>query len=121
MKHLLNNLSEEEKNSIREQHAKGGMKVVNENFSKLLNSKLGDSKPLVSEEPESSNYGKEYLGDKALKYLIDTLKPFGFVKKYPFTKKDDYAGSPVLKQILSDLGQWKTYKPSDRPEDYGPY
>ena len=27
MKHILNNLSEEEKNAIREQHA-GGMKVI---------------------------------------------------------------------------------------------
>ena len=93
---------------------------------------------------------------KALKYLYDTLKPFGFVyqkahrfsphtilktnlpsdgdnvsityrdgdnfieayakakfenrvldKKYPFTKKDDYAGSPVLKQIINDLGPFK--------------
>jgi hypothetical protein len=49
MKHILNNLSNEEKNSIREQHT-GGMKVMTENFSKLLNSKLGDSKPFVSEE-----------------------------------------------------------------------
>jgi hypothetical protein len=49
MKHLLNDLSEQEKNSIREQHT-GGMKVITENFSKLLNSKLGDSKPLVSEK-----------------------------------------------------------------------
>ena len=49
MKHILNNLSEEEKKSIREQHA-GGMKVMTENFSKLLNSKLGDAKPLVKEE-----------------------------------------------------------------------
>jgi hypothetical protein len=48
MKHILNNLSEEEKNAIREQHT-GGMKVMTENFSKLLNSKLGDAKPLVSE------------------------------------------------------------------------
>lgn len=48
MKHLLNNLSEEEKNAIREQHT-GGMKVMTENFNKLLNSKLGDAKPLVSE------------------------------------------------------------------------
>ena len=63
MKHLLNNLSEEEKNAIREQHT-GGMKVMTENFSKLLNSKLGDAKPLVSEaipglEPvvdDSENY-----------------------------------------------------------------
>ena len=49
MKHILNNLSEKEKNSIREQHT-GGMKVMTENFSKLLNSKLGDSKPLVNEQ-----------------------------------------------------------------------
>lgn len=49
MKHILNNLSEEEKNSIREQHT-GGMKVMTESFSKLINSKLGDVKPLVNEQ-----------------------------------------------------------------------
>ena len=48
MKHILNDLSNEEKNSIREQHT-GGMKVMTENFSKLLNSKLGDSKPIVEQ------------------------------------------------------------------------
>ncbi len=48
MKNILNNLSDEEKNSIREQHT-GGMKVMTENFSRLLNSKLGDSKPFVNE------------------------------------------------------------------------
>ena len=51
MKHKLNNLSEEEKNAIREQHS-GGMKVMTENFSNLINSKLGDSKPLVNEQEE---------------------------------------------------------------------
>jgi len=49
MKHILNNLSDEEKNSIREQHT-GGMNVVTENFHRLLGSKLGDVKPLVSEQ-----------------------------------------------------------------------
>ena len=48
MKNILNYLSDEEKNSIREQHI-GGMKVMTENFSRLLNSKLGDSKPFVNE------------------------------------------------------------------------
>jgi nucleoside-triphosphatase THEP1 len=61
MKHILNNLSDEEKNSIREQHT-GGMKVMTENFSKLLNSKLGDSKPLVSEQ--SSDSKQEYINLK---------------------------------------------------------
>ena len=59
MKHILNDLSNEEKNSIREQHT-GGMKVMTESFSRLLNAKLGDAKPLVSEqsvagEPNSAN------------------------------------------------------------------
>ena len=49
MKHLLNNLSEEEKNSIREQH-EGGMKVNTENFKSLLESKLGNAKPLIIEQ-----------------------------------------------------------------------
>lgn len=40
MKHLLNNLSEEEKQSILEQH-KGGMKVFSENFKRLISHKSG--------------------------------------------------------------------------------
>jgi len=40
MKHLLNNLTEQEKNTIREQH-EGGMKIMNENFHKMVNKKLG--------------------------------------------------------------------------------
>lgn len=54
MKHLLNNLTEEEKNAIREQHT-GGMKVMNENFSKLVNTKLGDVKPMINEETETTS------------------------------------------------------------------
>jgi predicted transcriptional regulator len=51
MKHLLNNLTEEEKNSIREQHT-GGMNVVTENFSRLIKTKSGDVKPLINEEED---------------------------------------------------------------------
>ena len=71
MKHILNNLSEEEKNSIREQHT-GGMKVMTENFNKLINSKLGDSKPLTEQsmapQPDSE--------------IISTLKELGFEKRF---------------------------------------
>jgi hypothetical protein len=49
MKHLLNNLSNEEKNRIREQH-EGGIKIDNSKFKKLIENKLGSSKPLVSEQ-----------------------------------------------------------------------
>jgi hypothetical protein len=52
MKHILNNLSEEEKNAIREQHT-DKLKVATENFSKLVESKLGDVKLILSEEKKS--------------------------------------------------------------------
>jgi hypothetical protein len=41
MKHLLNNISKEEKQSILEQH-KGGIKIINEKFNQLVNKKLED-------------------------------------------------------------------------------
>ena len=49
MKHLLNDMTEAEKNAIREQH-EGGMKVMTEKFSKLVESKLGDVPPIISEQ-----------------------------------------------------------------------
>lgn len=49
MKHILNDLTEIEKNSIREQHT-GGMKVITDNFSKLINSKSGEVKTIVTEQ-----------------------------------------------------------------------
>lgn len=54
MKHLLNDLSEEEKNRIREQH-EGGIKVDTSKFKKLLETKLGDSKPLINESDEDND------------------------------------------------------------------
>lgn len=48
MKHLLNDMSQEEMNSIREQHA-GGKKITVENFSNMVNKKLGEVPTLISE------------------------------------------------------------------------
>ena len=53
MKHLLNNISEEEKNRIREQH-EGGMNLSIDNFKKLVETKLGDSKPFINEASEET-------------------------------------------------------------------
>jgi hypothetical protein len=53
MKHLLNNLSQEEKNSIREQH-EGGRSIDTSKFKKLLESTLGNVKPLISEQGDAS-------------------------------------------------------------------
>ena len=56
MKHLLNDLTEQEKNGIREQYGRASIKVNTESFNKLIESKLGDVK-LMSEqiaiEPET--------------------------------------------------------------------
>jgi hypothetical protein len=57
MKHLLNDLTEQEKNSIREQHT-GGMVVLSAKFSKLVNTKLGDAKPLVNEQAEEQDMSR---------------------------------------------------------------
>jgi len=48
MKHILNDLSSMEKQSILEQH-KGGKQIDTSRFKTLLESKLGDVKPLVNE------------------------------------------------------------------------
>ena len=52
MKHLLNNLTEEEKNSIRGQHT-DKFTVVTENFSKLINTKGGEVKTYLKEDVDS--------------------------------------------------------------------
>ena len=49
MKHILNEMSEEEKNSIRSQHT-GSLQVQTERFKKLVENKLGNAKPLISED-----------------------------------------------------------------------
>ena len=48
MKHLLNDMSQEEVNSIREQHT-GGKKITVENFSNMVNKKLGEVPTILSE------------------------------------------------------------------------
>jgi hypothetical protein len=61
MKHLLNNLTESEKESILKQHT-GGMKVVNERFNRLIESKMGDVKPLINEQADCSKLVKMESG-----------------------------------------------------------
>lgn len=63
MKHLLNNLSEQEKNAIREQHT-GGMKLSNEKFRNLVEGKLGDVKTLVKESNTSKRFGKKGIAEQ---------------------------------------------------------
>lgn len=74
MKHLLNDMSEKEKNSIREQHT-GGKQIINEKFSILVNSKLGDAKPLVSEQANAAyKVGQVFKAKRSTDNQIYTIK-----------------------------------------------
>ena len=93
MKHLLNNLSEEEKNSIREQH-EGGMNVAIDNFKTLVETKSGDVKPFLAEQKKGGRPW-EPKGDE-LYLLMDVLKKggidFGVVAGIPdFIMRDNGA------------------------------
>ena len=72
-------MTEQEKNAIREQHT-GGIKIMTENFSKLLNSKLGDSKPFVNESEaqmintinnELSSVGEEPVSPEDIEFALN--------------------------------------------------
>jgi len=106
MKHILNDLTEQEKNAIREQHT-GGMKVMTEKFSKLTNSKLGDSKPLVNEQSALGAVGNGLeingqLGNVILQTL-PTTSLFNMIKSA--ASGDAKSFNQVLDQEKSRLGQ----------------
>ena len=71
MKHLLNNLSEEEKSTIRGQHT-GGMSVNAEKFKNLSESKLGNAKPLISEQLNDLDYDSLY-NNKLYRDIMDVI------------------------------------------------
>jgi hypothetical protein len=76
MKHLLNNLSEEEKNRIREQH-EGGMNLSIDNFKTLVETKSGFAKPFINEEVSEQNSEQDVIN--IIKRMVMTLD--GGVKK----------------------------------------
>lgn len=116
MKHIFNNLSEEEKSKILEQHT-GGKEFIIENFNKLVENKLGDVKPLVNEDNlggggqrgggsgKGTGYEKEIM-------TYDTLTPITLSKDSFKTGSDqiDTSSSEYqkLKQKLSSLPKSET-------------
>jgi len=111
MKHLLNNISEEEKNRIREQHT-GGKKIVIENFNKLVNSKLGDAKPLISEQ--QTEIPTKEMSIKLLGYLVK-LGEDG--SKKGIVGLEDLAAIKETKVYLESLRDGKTPKPLSKPAE----
>jgi hypothetical protein len=108
MKHILNNLSEQEKNSIREQHT-GGMKVMTESFSRLLNSKLGDAKPFVNEQAETKVAGP--IGAAPLQYYIYSKGGKFYIYQTNATQK-----TPILMQGTTWSNNGQGYGTQDEAE-----
>jgi hypothetical protein len=141
MKHILNDLTKEEKNSILEQYT-GGKKIMIENFNKLVNSTLGDSKPLLEEQVQFTPNGpigtaklqidKEYLFDVILggrkvagvaMRLIGTNSPetnamsqkyLTSNNQYYFEPTDDYDYKGLKKGVYY-------YTPNNEGPGYGKY
>ena len=102
MKHILNDLTEQEKNAIREQHT-GGMKIINDKFSKLTNSKLGDVKP-VNEQLLPYQPSMKSVIDKPFASAMPAIKACiakgGYPKISEFMKREE---TKQLNNIVVDL------------------
>lgn len=73
MKHILNDLSDDEKNRIREQHT-GGKKITIENFNNLVNTKLGDSKPFLNEQAQAPATFNVETGISFVQNVLNTIQ-----------------------------------------------
>jgi hypothetical protein len=74
MKHILNDISKEEKNRILEQHS-GGKTIDTTKFKRLLESTMGNVKPLITEEEEMCK--KEMSSEEFTKKVINACSGSG--------------------------------------------
>ena len=111
MKHLLNDLSEEEKNSIREQH-NGGKKIVIENFNKLINTKSGDVKLFLNEQT-SENPTKDFYST-LIGYLVKISEDGG---KKGIQGLEDMAAIKEARMYFESLRDGKTPQPLTKPAE----
>lgn len=84
MKHILNNISQEEKNRILEQHT-GGKTIDTSKFKMLLESSLGNVKTLVSEGTPGTDIGDTITINK-IEHVIDGIGTMNC--KFSVTLKD---------------------------------
>ena len=81
MKDLFNDMSSEEKNSIREQHT-GGKRITIENFSNMVNKKLGEVSTLLSEQMEESNLPIDHPNVELIIQMLKDLEVDGETMQY---------------------------------------
>jgi hypothetical protein len=77
MKHILNDISQEEKNRILEQHS-GGKTIDTTKFKRLLESTMGNVKPLVSEQMENEVDPQDL--NSHFQFIEKKLTPRGYKK-----------------------------------------
>lgn len=105
MKHILNNISESEREEILN-HYQGQLKIDNSKFNKLVENKLGDVKPILSEQsapaakpqidPKITELRNEFIA--SLKLYINNME------KSP----DKYPSAEVVWGQLSNLNSKKS-------------
>jgi hypothetical protein len=110
MKHILNNISQEEKNRILEQHT-GGKQLMIENFNKLVNNKLGTVETLINEADETTLIQTE-LGKEGVAVPVgDIVDPTEPLCTAPQT------GNPEEDGILSKVWEWAQSQSVETLED----
>ena len=112
MKHLLNDLSESERNRILEQY-NNSLIVETKKFDKLTNAKLGNLKPLLSEQENVDEKKKEinqklnkeliYLKGNFEKYLTPNVKALYDGDKNPKLKENIQINISSIKMNLSSI------------------
>jgi hypothetical protein len=90
MKHLLNDLSDSEKNRILEQY-ENSILVETKNFYRLLGAKSGNVKPLINERE-----GEHIMGQ----HLRQTDSPYqDYWYEFPFPKDGSEEELPFHKEV----------------------
>jgi hypothetical protein len=115
MKNLLNNISSDEKQRILEQHS-GGKLIDTRNFRRLLESKLGDVKPLIIEqEVKQGAAGDQYQYKKEGGKYFYAKKSEGTNAKWVEQTKDEGIKA-IATKIFGDPAPSKT-QPTAKPLD----
>jgi replicative superfamily II helicase len=121
MKHLLNNLSEEEKNSIREQH-EGGMRLETSRFKTLLENKSGNVKPLVEQDEPTEDMPLAPMDEDDSDYRMYDLPDVHQSIEDELEEMSDDEAIDYLKEIIEfceDKLSGYDEESEDEEEDFG--
>ena len=113
MKHILNEMNDEERNSIRSQYT-GTLSVQTGKFKQLVENKLGNAKPLVSEQLDSFTAFDESNGFDT---LVDDEEVLGTEENELEEDSSDYRMYD-LPSIHQDIEDELMEMPDDEAREY---